>query len=81
MIAILMDFFLEKRSPLVNFSEKKHAISGRYTNPPFDTLVQILSTLIQRANNKLFPDKPSPYLIYGGSVRFPFFINSLQFLV
>ena len=65
MIAILMDFFLEKRSPLVNFSDKKHPIADRYTNPPFDSLLQILSILIQRANNKLSPEKPSPYLISG----------------
>ena len=60
-----MDFFLEKRSPLVGFAEKKHPIAGRYTNPPFDSLLQILSILIQRANNKLNPEKPSPYLWPG----------------
>ena len=70
MIAVLMDFFLEKRSPLVGFAEKKHPIAGRYTNPPFDALLQVLSILIQRANNKLNPDKPSPYLIFGAPVHF-----------
>lgn len=65
-----MDFFLEKRSPLVNFSEKKHAIAGRYTNPPYDSLLQNISILIQRANNKLNPEKPSPYLLQGAQVYF-----------
>lgn len=75
MIAVLMDFFLEKRSPLVNFSEKKHSIAGRYTNPPYDSLLQIISILIQRANNKLNPDKPSPYLLQGVQVIFTLYLD------
>lgn len=34
MLAILLDFFLEKNSPLVNFRDKKHTIGNRYAPAP-----------------------------------------------
>jgi len=48
-IAVLIDFYLDKRSPLVGFSEKKHTIGNRYTEPELNALVQTVSLMIRRA--------------------------------
>ena len=50
MIAYLIDFYLEKKSPLGNeISEHKHSMGNRYTNPEFDALIQTIAILIRRA--------------------------------
>jgi len=48
-IAILGDFYLEKNSPLVGFSEKKHSMGNRYVEPDFNALLQTIAHMVQRA--------------------------------
>ena len=48
-ISILIDFYLEKRSPLINFSEKKHSMGDRYVEPDFQGVIQIIANMVQRA--------------------------------
>ena len=45
---MLIDFFLEKRSPLINFQEKKHSMGNRYTDPSFGPLIQTVSLMLRR---------------------------------
>lgn len=61
-IAVLIDFFLEKRSPLQNYSEKKFSMSGRYANPSFDSLIQTVLILLQRGKNNL-SERNSPFVM------------------
>ena len=50
MIAYLIDFFLEKKSPLGNeISEHKNSMGNRYTNPEFDPLIQTIAILLKRS--------------------------------
>jgi len=48
-IAVLLDFYLEKRSPIPEFSEKKHSMGNKYTEPEFHTLLQTVAIMIRRA--------------------------------
>jgi hypothetical protein len=48
-IAVLIDFYLEKASPLQNFSEKKHQMGNRYAEPAFNPLVQTVAVMVRRA--------------------------------
>jgi hypothetical protein len=56
MIAVLLDFYLDKHSPLVNFSEKKHMIGNRMCN--FDALLQTVAHMVSRANKVPYQAKP-----------------------
>ena len=47
---MLIDFYLGTKSPLIGFSDKKHAIGGRYTEPELNSLIQTLAVMTQRAN-------------------------------
>lgn len=49
-IAVLIDFYLEKKSPLINYSEKKHSMGNRYVEPDFNGLLQTVAQMVQRAN-------------------------------
>ena len=49
-IAILIDFFLEKKSPIPEFSEKKYSMGNRYVEPAFDPLIQTLELLVRRSS-------------------------------
>ena len=52
MIALLIDFFLEKKSPLGNeISEHKHSMGNRYSSPEFDALIQTVAILVRRSKN------------------------------
>lgn len=48
-IAVLIDFYLEKKSPVPHLSDKKHSIGNRYTDPEFSPLIQCISNLVRRA--------------------------------
>ena len=48
-IAVLIDFFLEKKSPVPELSEKKHSMGNRYVEPAFDPLIQTLALLVRRS--------------------------------
>lgn len=65
MISLLIDFFLEKKSPLGNeISEHKHSMGNRYTNPEFDPLIQTIAILIRRSkpNNNASGKLPNTVL-------------------
>lgn len=50
MISLLIDFFLEKKSPLGNeISEHKHSMGNRTINPDFDPLLQTIAIMIRRS--------------------------------
>ena len=68
MIAVMLDFFLERASPLVNFSEKKHPMGNRFSLPPFDPLIHLVSLLLGRVKNVNYVVNPSPYLFQGTQV-------------
>ena len=67
-IAVLIDFYLGSKSPLIGFSDKKHAIGGRYTEPELNSLIQTIGRMVQRANANLksgnVPPVPLPYQGY-----------------
>ena len=50
MIAFLIDFYLEKKSPLGNeISEHKNSMGNRYANPEYDPLIQTIAILVKRS--------------------------------
>lgn len=50
MISLLIDFFLEKKSPLGNeISEHKHTMGNKYASPEFDSLIQTIAILVRRS--------------------------------
>ena len=54
MIAILIDFFMEKKSPLKNFlvdSKKILSMGSKFNNPPFDPLFHCLAILTRHIKN------------------------------
>ena len=48
MFTILLDFFLEKKSPVLGLSEKKHNIGNNFATPMFDPLLQIVQLMVRR---------------------------------
>jgi len=49
LIAVFLDFFLEKKSPLTNFSpEKKYCFSKHSMQPNFDPLLDIVANLVKK---------------------------------
>ena len=48
-IAVLIDFYLEKRSPIPYFSEKKHSLGNRYVEPEFNSLIQTVAIMVRRS--------------------------------
>ncbi len=51
-ISVLIDFFLEKRSPLSNANDKRVPIGNKYGNPQFDSLIQTIAVMLQRSKNR-----------------------------
>ena len=68
MISVLIDFFLDKKSPLVNFSEKKNIVGTRAGNPGFDPLIKALNILVKRVKNPEH-ELQSPYLTKNKKVN------------
>lgn len=64
-IAVLIDFYLEKRSPLKDFSEKKHSIGNRFADPEYKPLVQTIAILVRRAKTQT-KDQPPTSVAYQG---------------
>lgn len=45
MIKHFLDYFLDKKSPLQIYADKKHQIGGKYANPNFAMLLKTVSIL------------------------------------
>lgn len=74
MVAYLIDFYLEKRSPLGNeISEHKHSMGNRYTNPEFDPLIQTLAILIRRSKRVSVGKVPKTCLTHLEVMNFVYF--------
>ena len=56
MIAILIDFFLEKKSPIKLNFDKKKPLNSKYTTPAYDPLIQCVSILTNHINLNSFTD-------------------------
>ena len=49
-ISVLIDFYLEKKSPVPELSEKKHSMGNRYTDPEFNPLIQTIACMVVRSH-------------------------------
>ena len=77
MIAYLIDFFLEKKSPLGNlFSEHKHSMGNRYTNPEFDPLIQTVAILLRRSKLVTKTGRMPSTVLTQLEVKFTLVLNS-----
>ena len=65
MISILIDFFLNKNSPLCekNSENKRQSVGGRYTSIFFDPLIQTISFMICRLKTNDYPRIIPPTLL------------------
>lgn len=48
-ITVLIDFYLGPNSPVPEFSEKKHTMGNRYTEPEFNPLIQTVANMVKRS--------------------------------
>ena len=48
LIARLIDFYLQKDSPVKCFGDKKNIMGNNYIQPKFDVVIQILAEMIPR---------------------------------
>lgn len=48
-ITVLIDFYLGSSSPVPEFSEKKHTIGNRYSEPEFSPLIQTVANMVKRS--------------------------------
>jgi len=80
-IAVLADLYLDKKSPLVGFAEKKHTIGNRYADPDFNALIQTIAHMVSRAQiNTKSGTLPNSSLGHQGYTLYPLSDNDFAVL-
>lgn len=71
-IAVLGDFFLEKKSPLTIAPDKKHSMGNRFAEPEFGPLIETIAHMVRRAEIKTQTETiPQTSLAKEGKKLFP----------